>query len=330
MTGSWNCINNKTILVTGGTGTFGKAFTKNLLETYDPKKIIIFSRDEYKQYRMADEFHHHPKLRFFNGDIRDRERLEMAFKGVDFVVHAAAMKHVPACEYNPFEAVKTNVIGAQNIIEAAINNKVRRVVAISTDKAVAPINLYGSTKLAMERLFLSAHSYSDTTTFGLVRYGNVCGSRGSVIPFFADLVKGGAVTLPVTHEDMTRFNIYIEDGVHLALTSLFYNDNGRILIPRIPSFKIVDLVEAFGKKVELIGIRKGEKIHETLISADETRNYKIWGEGSARLQFYVIDTLNTPYASSSCDGEYSSGANADFLNVTDLKTVLHTLGYKNK
>lgn len=320
-TGHWNCINNKTILVTGGTGTFGKAFTKVLLEMYDPKKVIIFSRDEFKQYKMAEEFKHHPKLRFFNGDIRDRDRLEMAFKDVDFVVHAAAMKHVPACEYNPFEAIKTNILGAQNIIEAAISNKVKRVVAISTDKAVAPINLYGATKLSMERLFLSAHSYTDSTTFGLVRYGNVAGSRGSVIPFFAELVKAGCETLPVTHIDMTRFNIFIEDGVRLVLSSLFYNDNGRILIPKIPSFVVADLVTAFGKKVELIGIRRGEKIHETLISADESRNYRIWADGSIDSPFYVIDTLRASEGVECC-GIYDSGSNPDFLTVDQLIEVI--------
>lgn len=322
MSGQWNCINNKVILVTGGTGTFGKAFVKTLLSTYSPKKIIIFSRDEFKQYRMAEEFKHHEKLRFFNGDIRDRYRLETAFKDVDFVVHAAAMKHVPACEYNPFEAIKTNILGAQNIIEAAISNKVKRVVAISTDKAVAPINLYGATKLSMERLFLSAHSYSDSTTFGLVRYGNVAGSRGSVIPFFSELVKNGCETLPVTHEEMTRFNIFIEDGVRLVLSSLFYNDNGRILIPRIPSFKIVDLVAAFFKKVELIGIRRGEKIHETLISSDESRNYRIWSDGSIANPFYVIDTLRTSAEGAECDGCYDSGSNDDFLTVAQLVEVI--------
>lgn len=323
-------LDGKTILVTGGTGTFGKAFVKHILSETKAKKVIVFSRDEFKQSEMERDFKNEAdRLRFFNGDIRDRERLLTAFRGVDYVVHAAAMKQVPACEYNPFEAIKTNVMGAQNIIEAAIANKVKRVVAISTDKAVAPINLYGATKLAMERLFLSAgDAYSPKgTTFGLVRYGNVCGSRGSVIPFFMDLHKSGVTEFPVTHPDMTRFNIFIEEGVQLVVDALKEKENGLILIPKIPSFKIVDLVEAINPKatVKIVGIRKGEKIHETLMSEDEIRNYSIRVHDS----HYVIDTKSdSPIEIVECGIEsYSSGNEDEFLTIPQIQEIIIRLGY---
>lgn len=315
----------KSILITGGTGTFGKAFTKALLNSSHYEKIIIFSRDEFKQYKMAQEFDNDPRLRFFNGDIRDGNRLAIAFRGVEHVVHAAAMKHVPACEYNPFEAIKTNILGAQNIIEAAITNKVKRVVAISTDKAVAPINLYGTTKLAMEKLFLHAGSYDPKgTSFGLVRYGNVCGSRGSVIPFFMELHQKGITKFPITHEDMTRFNIFIEDGVDLVLASLNSNTNGQILIPRIATFRIIDLVKAINPEAtyEIIGIRKGEKIHETLISEDEYRNFLV----STYNKHYVIDT-NKDAESNQSPIPYNSGTCTDMLSVGELRSVIKRLNY---
>ncbi|HPE68630.1 MAG TPA: UDP-N-acetylglucosamine 4,6-dehydratase (inverting) [Thermotogota bacterium] len=269
-------LDNKTILITGGTGTFGKAFTDFVLKNHNPKKIIIFSRDEFKQYEMAKKFpdQKYP-LRYFIGDIRDRDRLLRAFDGVDYVVHAAAMKQVPASEYNPFEAVKTNVLGAQNIVDAAINKGVKKVIALSTDKAVNPINLYGGTKMVMEKLMLAGNAYvgDKDTLFSAVRYGNVVGSRGSVIPFFADLVLNGANELPVTHEEMTRFWITIEQGVQLVITALEESVGGEIFVPKIPSMKLTDLARALKEdiRVKFIGIRPGEKIHETLISEDEGR-----------------------------------------------------------
>lgn len=317
-----------TILVTGGTGTFGKAFTKYLLNETKVDKVIILSRDEFKQYQMAQEFNNDPRLRFFNGDIRDRDRLQFAFRSVDYVVHAAAMKQVPACEYDPFEAVKTNIIGAQNIIEAAIMNKVKRVVAISTDKAVAPINLYGSTKLAMERLFLAAPAYTNQTTFGLVRYGNVAGSRGSVIPFFMNLHKQGKTEFPLTHIDMTRFNIFIEDGVELVMKTLIKHSNGQIFIPKIASFRVADLITAINPKATIqdIGVRKGEKIHETLISTDEFRNYPVYFFDD----HYVIATHEEIPKNNlqSRLSSYNSGDCVDKLSVDELREVIQRLGYE--
>jgi len=267
-------LNGKVVLVTGGTGTFGKAFTKYVFEHYKPKKVIIFSRDEFKQYEMAKVFspNNYP-IRYFIGDIRDQARLYRAFEGVDYVVHAAALKQVPAAEYNPFEAVKTNIVGAENIVNAAIDMRVKKVVAISTDKAVNPINLYGATKLVMEKIMVAGNAYvgARDTAFSVVRYGNVVGSRGSVIPFFANLAKRGVRELPITHEDMTRFWIRIEQGVQLVIAALEEALGGEIFVPKIPSMKIVDLAKAMVPDCvfKFIGIRPGEKIHETLISEDE-------------------------------------------------------------
>ncbi len=269
-------IDGKTFLVTGGTGSFGRLFVKTLLEKFNPKKVIVFSRDEYKQFLMQKEFpkEKYPQLRFFLGDIRDKDRLYRAFEGVDYVVHAAALKHVPILEYNPSEAVKTNILGAQNIIDAAIDQGVKKVVALSTDKAVNPINLYGATKLAMEKLLVAANAYtgSKPTTFALVRYGNVVGSRGSVIPYFKSLIEKGEKTLPVTDPRMTRFWITLQQGVELVLYALKESVGGEIFVPYIPSMKILDLVKAIcpdcGYKI--IGIRPGEKLHETLISEEES------------------------------------------------------------
>ena len=267
-------INGKTVLVTGGTGTFGKAFIKHVFKHYKPRKVIVFSRDEFKQYEMAKIFppDKYP-IRYFIGDIRDRERLYRAFEGVDYVMHAAAMKQVPASEYNPFEAVKTNVIGAENIVSAAIDRGVKKVIALSTDKAVNPINLYGATKLVMEKIMIAGNAYvgAKDTVFSVVRYGNVVGSRGSVIPFFAELAKKGIKELPITHKDMTRFWIRIEQGVKLVLIALEEAVGGEVFVPRIPSMKIVDLARAMVPDCtfKFVGIRPGEKIHEVLISEDE-------------------------------------------------------------
>ncbi len=260
---------NKVVLITGGTGSFGHEFVKTMLKKYQPKKLIIFSRDEMKQYEMH-KLYHGPQVRYFVGDVRDSERLHRALHGVNIVVHASALKIVPTAEYNPFEAVKTNVIGAENVINAAIDNGVELVLALSTDKAVNPINLYGATKLCAEKMFIAANNYSpDGTRFSVVRYGNVFGSRGSVVPFFKQCRKTGVV--PITDEAMTRFWITLPQGVALVTQSLEEMQGGEIFIPKIPSLKIVDLAEAIcpGAKRQVIGIRPGEKLHEALVSKDE-------------------------------------------------------------
>lgn len=273
---SGDIFEGKTVLVTGGTGSFGRKFVKTILERYNPKKVIVFSRDEFKQYQMQKEFpkEKYPNLRFFLGDIRDKERLYRAFEGVDYVIHAAALKHVPILEYNPSEAVKTNIYGAQNIINAAIDQGVKKVIALSTDKAVNPINLYGATKLAMEKLLIAANAYtgSKETTFAVVRYGNVVGSRGSVIPFFKELVAKGVKKLPITDPRMTRFWITLEQGVETVLFALKESVGGEIFVPYIPSMKITDLAKAICPdcKWEIVGIRPGEKLHETLLSEEES------------------------------------------------------------
>jgi UDP-N-acetylglucosamine 4,6-dehydratase len=270
-------FDGKSILVTGGTGSFGKQFIQTLLQNYEPDRLIVLSRDELKQYEMRKEPRFSgPKskcLRFFIGDVRDRQRLERAFDGVDIVVHAAALKQVPACEYNPFEAIKTNIHGAQNIIDAAIDKGVERVIALSTDKACNPINLYGATKLCSDKLFVAGNSYvgDKNTRFGVVRYGNVVGSRGSVIPLFLNMRKEGRLT--ITHPDMTRFWITLPQGVNFVINSLERLRGGEIFIPKIPSMKLVDLAGAIGPECDLeeIGIRPGEKLHEVMISVDDAR-----------------------------------------------------------
>jgi len=270
-------FNDKVILITGGTGSFGKKFTGYILQHYKPRKVIIFSRDEFKQFEMARTFPEasYP-VRYFLGDVRDRDRLYRAFDGVDFVIHAAAIKQVPAAEYNPFEAVKTNILGAQNIVEVAIDKGIKKVVALSTDKAVSPINLYGATKLAMEKLFVSGNAYVGTreTSFCVVRYGNVIGSRGSVIPLFMDLTKAGKKKFPVTDGRMTRFWITLLQGVELVCRAARDGVGGEVFVPKIPSTKITDIVKALcpDGESEFIGIRPGEKLHESLISEDEGRN----------------------------------------------------------
>ena len=271
-------LNNKTILITGGTGSFGKKFTEIAFQKYKLKKLIIFSRDEFKQYEMKKVFPEDKyPIRYFIGDIRDRYRLQRAFDGVDIVVHAAALKQVPALEYNPTEAVKTNVIGAENIVDAAIDKGIEKVVALSTDKAVNPINLYGATKLVAEKIFVSANAYAGGKVgFSVVRYGNVVGSRGSVIPLFLKLKREGAKEFPITSFDMTRFWITLEQGVDLVLKALEEGIGGEVFVPKIPSMKITDLAKAIYPECSFreIGIRPGEKIHETLISEDEARKTK--------------------------------------------------------
>lgn len=264
-------VTGKVILVTGGTGSFGRKFVQKMLEL-DVRKIIVFSRDELKQYEMRQDFTD-PRMRFFIGDVRDAQRLNRAFDGVDIVIHAAALKHVLACEYNPIEAVRTNILGAQNVIEAAINRGVKRVIALSTDKAANPINLYGATKLASDKLFVAANAYvgDKPTRFSVVRYGNVAGSRGSVIPFFQKIRSTGK--LPVTDERMTRFWITLDQGVQFVRDCLKRMKGGEIFVPKIPSVKIVDLAHAIAPEcqIEYVGIRPGEKLHEAMITEDDAR-----------------------------------------------------------
>ncbi|MCH5336134.1 MAG: UDP-N-acetylglucosamine 4,6-dehydratase (inverting) [Campylobacter sp.] len=266
-------FNNKNILITGGTGSFGKTYTKILLENYKPNRIIIYSRDELKQYEMANIFND-KCMRYFIGDVRDLDRLSTAMRDVDFVIHAAALKHVPIAEYNPMECIKTNINGAQNVIEACLKNKVEKCIALSTDKACNPINLYGATKLASDKLFVSANNIVGKfhTRFSVVRYGNVVGSRGSVVPFFKKLIAQGAKELPITDERMTRFWISLEDGVKFVLGNFAKMHGGEIFIPKIPSMKITDLAHALAPNldIKIIGIRPGEKLHEIMISSDDS------------------------------------------------------------
>jgi len=266
-------FNRKNILITGGTGSFGKKYTKILLEKYTPNKIIIFSRDELKQYEMAQEFTD-KCMRYFIGDVRDAPRLKKAMKDVDFVIHAAALKHVPIAEYNPMECIKTNINGAQNVIDAALENHVEKVIALSTDKAANPVNLYGATKLASDKLFVAANNLSgdQDTSFSVVRYGNVVGSRGSVVPFFRKLIQEGADELPITDEKMTRFFITLEDGVNFVLKNFERMQGGEIFIPKIASMKITDMAQAIAPDLphKNIGIRPGEKLHEIMCPADDS------------------------------------------------------------
>lgn len=313
-------LQNKTVLVTGGTGSFGKKFTKKALEL-GVKKIIIFSRDELKQYEMKQEFTD-SRLRFFIGDVRDQERLHRAFDGVDIVIHAAAMKHVDACEYNPFEAVKTNINGAQNIIEAAIDCGVEKVIALSTDKACAPVNLYGATKLASDKLFVAANSYvgDKKTRFAVVRYGNVVGSRGSVVPFFKKVKETGVI--PITDERMTRFWITLDQGVQFVLDNLERMHGGEIFVPKIPSMNIMELAKAIAPecKIEIVGIRPGEKLHEAMIMEDDARHTVEFDT------YYVIQPEFPFWSSKFSEGgkplpagfEYTSDKNKEWLNIKQL------------
>lgn len=316
-------IKGKVILVTGGTGSFGKRFIKKIL-TMGVKKVIVFSRDELKQYEMKQDFQDE-RIRFFIGDVRDKERLYRAFDGVDIVIHAAAMKHVDACEYNPFEAIKTNIHGAQNIIEAAIDRGVEKVIALSTDKACSPVNLYGATKLASDKLFVAANAYvgEKKTRFAVVRYGNVVGSRGSVVPFFKKIKDSGIV--PVTDERMTRFWITLEQGVQFVLDSLERMFGGEIFVPKIPSMKVIDLAKAIAPecKIEIIGIRPGEKLHEAMIMEDDARHtleYDTYYVIQPELSWWSKEQLgngkNLP------DGfAYTSDNNSEWLTIQQLQDL---------
>lgn len=323
---------NKNVLVTGGTGTFGQAFVRKVLSDFRPNKLIILSRDENKQYLMSKSFSKHPRfecLRFFIGDVRDVSRLEMAMRDIDYVIHAAALKHVPVAEYNPFECIKTNVYGAENIVNAAIKTGVKKVIALSTDKAANPINLYGASKLASDKIFVAANNLTGgNTLFSVVRYGNVIGSRGSVIELFKRLIEENNSFLPITDPRMTRFWISIEDGVEFVLSSISLMSGGEIFIPKIPSAKIIDVANAMAPKLEhkIIGIRVGEKLHETMINIDDARN--TLSLGNKYIIMPSIEGLSTSIltkmgAKKVEDGfTYQSDTNPETLNVDQLKKTL--------
>jgi UDP-N-acetylglucosamine 4,6-dehydratase/5-epimerase len=322
-------LNDKNILITGGTGSFGKKFTEIVLKKYKPRRLIIFSRDELKQFEMAQVFppNKYPCLRYFIGDVRDKERLHRAFQGIDYIIHAAALKQVPAAEYNPFEAVKTNILGAQNVIDVAIDNKVKRIVALSTDKAANPVNLYGATKLCSDKLFVAGNSYvgRNQTRFSVVRYGNVVGSRGSVIPFFKKCVKNGV--LPITDPRMTRFWITLEQGVNFVLECLEHMVGGEIFVPKLPSMNIMDLVKAIGQncKTEIVGIRPGEKLHEVMVPRDDAPNtleYETFYLIKPAFQFFKRRFCENGCKKVADDFEYNSGTNSWWLRVDEMKTMV--------
>ena len=331
-------LDGKTVLLTGGTGSFGNAFTRYVLENYNPKKIIIYSRDEYKQFVMRNKFKKYDeKLRFFIGDVRDEARMRRALAGgVDYIIHAAALKQVPACEYNPMEAVKTNIDGAMNIVNAALDCGVEKVVALSTDKAVNPVNLYGGTKLVSDKLFIAANAYKGEsgTTFSVVRYGNVAGSRGSVIPFFNNLVKNGATELPITDFRMTRFWISLEEGIQLVVKALAEAQGGETFISKIPSFKVTDLAAAMApdaKQVE-VGIREGEKLHECMVPAADSlttyeydKNFIIY----PHMEWYDISKVDLK-GGKKVDPEfvYDSGTNTEWLSVEELRELISKMEIK--
>lgn len=325
-------LENPAILVTGGTGSFGKAFLRRVLQRYPKaRRVVIYSRDELKQYELAQIFspNDHPALRYFIGDVRDADRLRRAMEGIDVVIHAAALKQVPAAEYNPFECIKTNVLGAQNVIEACLDSKVRRVVALSTDKAAAPINLYGATKLCSDKLFVSANNIKGgrDLRFAVVRYGNVMGSRGSVIPYFQQQRKTGV--LPITDPTMTRFNVSLQEGVDMVLWCMDQAMGGEILVPKIPSYRITDVATAIGPECEqrIVGIRPGEKIHEEMITASDSFNcldlgnyYAILPASDQRLRAAYLER---PGAQPVPEGfRYDSGSNPDFLSVEQLRKLI--------
>ena len=322
-------LDNSSILVTGGTGSFGRRFIKTVLQATKVKKVIVFSRDELKQFEMQQEYPNEERLRFFIGDVRDKDRLYRAFEGVDIVVHAAALKQVPAAEYNPFEAIKTNVIGAQNIIEAAMDRGVKRLVALSTDKAAAPINLYGATKLCSDKLFVAANNFkgSRSILFSVVRYGNVMGSRGSVIPFFLEKRKTGA--LPITDERMTRFNISLSEGVDMVLYALANMWGGEIFVPRIPSYRITDVAEAIGPdcKRVIVGIRPGEKLHEEMITETDGLNTLSFDRHFVILpamQLWDPEKYRAAFNGQRCEYgfKYNSGTNQHWLAVEDIRNLV--------
>lgn len=325
-------LNGKSILITGGTGSLGKHLTKNILEKFPMvRRLVIYSRDEQKQFEMAQEYSHsnYPAIRYFIGDVRDADRLKKAFKEIDYVIHAAAMKHVPIAEYNPMECVKTNVLGAENVINAALETEVKHVVALSTDKAAAPINLYGATKLCSDKLFVAANNIrgKQNIKFSVVRYGNVMGSNGSVIPFF--MKKRNEGVLPITDPNMTRFNISLQEGVDLVLHALDTAWGGEIFVPKIPSYKITDVATAIGPecKQEIIGIRQGEKIHEEMITSSDSFNTYDLGKYYAILpqaaNFNLQDYIKHFNAKIVPQGfQYNSGENKEWVSVDEIRKLI--------
>jgi len=324
-------FNDKSILITGGTGSFGKKYTRTLLDRYKPRRLVIFSRDELKQFEMQQEFDA-PCMRYFIGDVRDADRLNQAMNGIDFVIHAAALKQVPAAEYNPMECIKTNVHGAENVIRSAIACNVDKVIALSTDKAANPINLYGASKLASDKLFVAANNMvgSARTRFAVVRYGNVVGSRGSVVPFFKKLIAEGAKSLPITHADMTRFWITLQQGVDFVLKDFERMQGGEIFVPKIPSIRITDLAEAYapGMPTEIIGIRPGEKLHEIMCPADDSHLTLEFDDHFVlrpTIRFhgpqldYAVNKTGETGASVPQGFEYHSGSNEHFLSVKEIQ-----------
>lgn len=324
----------KSILITGGTGSFGKAFVRTVLKRYpDIRRLVVFSRDELKQFEMAQEFpeSQYPAMRYFIGDVRDANRLRRAMEGIEVVIHAAALKQVPAAEYNPFECIKTNVLGAQNVVEACLDTGVRRVVALSTDKAAAPVNLYGATKLCSDKLFTAANNIKGKRNlrFCVVRYGNVMGSRGSVIPFFLERRKTGV--LPITDPAMTRFNISLQDGVDMVLWALENALGGEVFVPKIPSYRVIDVARAIGPECEfpVVGIRPGEKIHEEMITGSDSFNTVDLGPyfailpsaGAYSVEQYCAITRGQPVPTGYA---YESGSNPDFLSVDQLRQLIAT------
>tara|TARA_B110000238_G_scaffold197374_1_gene239832 strand:- start:919 stop:1920 length:1002 start_codon:yes stop_codon:yes gene_type:complete len=328
-------LNNKNILITGGTGSFGSKFIELVLKKYKPSKLVIFSRDEQKQYEMSQFLSEekYPNIRYFIGDVRDKSRLERACANIDFIIHAAAMKHVTAAEYNPTECIATNILGAQNVIDAAISNNVKKVIALSTDKAASPINLYGATKLCSDKLFIAANNLAGKhkTRFSVVRYGNVINSRGSVIPHFRKLLQEGKIKLPITDIKMTRFIINLNQGVKFVLDSLFSMSGGEIFVPKIPSINIIDLVTCMAGEGQYdeVGIRPGEKLHEVMIPKEESLNCIDMNE------YYIIQPMfswwNTDQLKLSIGNkgkavsksfEYSSDSNKDFLTIDGIKNIL--------
>lgn len=328
----WLDLNDKSVMVTGGTGSFGKHFLKTVIERYRPKRLIVFSRDELKQFEMAQEFPaaKYPFIRFFIGDVRDRDRLDMALRDVDYVVHAAALKQVPTAEYNPFECIRTNVFGAENLVYAALRRNVKKVIALSTDKAANPVNLYGASKLASDKIFVAANNLAgaDGTRFSVVRYGNVMGSRGSVVPFFKKLAEDGADSLPITDERMTRFWITLTQGVNFVLSSMEMTRGGEIYVPKIPSTTISDVASLIGPnlKQKKVGVRPGEKLHETMIPADDSRwtvelddRYIILASFAESAREAYLNRGAKPVAEGF---QYSSDTNPELLGARGLQALL--------
>ncbi len=322
---------DKAVLITGGTGSFGKKFARILLEEHKPRKIIVFSRDELKQFDMQQEMNA-PCMRYFIGDVRDRERLIQAMRGVDYVVHAAALKQVPAAEYNPTECIKTNIYGAENVIHAALHNGVAKVIALSTDKAVNPINLYGATKLASDKLFVAANNFSGglKTVFSVVRYGNVVGSRGSVVPFFQKLIDNGSDHLPITDERMTRFWITLRQGVDFVMKSFSRMHGGEIFVPKIPSIRITDLARAMAPELptKIVGIRPGEKLHEIMCPADDSHLTLEFSDHyvirptitfTGRSNNFICNRLGENGEPVDQGFEYNSGSNERFLSIDEIR-----------